>query len=176
MLVEKDIKILQYMLLRLLDSNNDHKYIYCNNFIKHEHFKGLDRDSKLNEFLRLANIFTDYDCATIDDKGCDFLLKINKNTANFSKNGGFEKKHEDELKQFNDENELKLLQLINLKLQNENFEFSQTIREKEAKIRDLELKIKGIELLKQYKWFIGICIFVGGILWQLLGLLIEYIW
>lgn len=74
------------------------------------------------------------------------------------------------LKKENEENELKELQLKNLELQNENFEFSKTIRTQESKIRELELKIKGIELLKQYWWFIALCIFVGGILANILNL------
>lgn len=74
------------------------------------------------------------------------------------------------LKKENEDNELKKLQRKNFELQNENFEFSKTIRTQESEIRELELKIKGIELLKQYWWFIGLCIFAGGILAELINL------
>lgn len=74
------------------------------------------------------------------------------------------------LKKENEDNELKKLQRKNFELQNENFEFSKTIRTQESEIRELELKIKGIELLKQYWWFIGLCIFAGGILAKLINL------
>lgn len=79
------------------------------------------------------------------------------------------------LKKESEESEFKRLQLKNLNLQNENLEFSQTIREQEAKIRNLELKIKGIELLKQYWWFILLCIFLGGFLKEPLDILLTYI-
>lgn len=77
-----------------------------------------------------------------------------------------------QLEKEKEEKELKKLQLKNLELQNENLEFSQTIREQEAKILDLEIKIKGIELIKQYWWFIGLCILIGGTLKEVLDLLI----
>ena len=52
-------------------------------------------------------------------------------------------------KKENEETELKKLQVKNLELQNDNLKYSETLREKELRIIDLELKIKGIELIKQ---------------------------
>lgn len=73
------------------------------------------------------------------------------------------------LKKANEENELNGLQRKNLELTNEKLEFSKTIRTQESKIRELELKIKGIELLKQYWWFIGLCLLAGGLLAELIN-------
>lgn len=78
------------------------------------------------------------------------------------------------LKKENEESELKKLQLKNLELQNDNLEFLQTIRDKESKIRELEFKIKKIELLKQYWWVMLVCIFLGGFLKELLDRIISY--
>jgi len=75
----------------------------------------------------------------------------------------------------NEETEFKKLQVKNLELQNDNLEYSETLREKELRIIDLEIKIKGIELIKQYWWFIGLCIFAGGLLKEPLDTLITYI-
>ena len=77
-------------------------------------------------------------------------------------------------KKENEETELKKLQVKNLELQNDNLKYSETLREKELRIVDLELKIKGIELIKQYWWFIGLCIFAGGLLKEPLDILITY--
>ena len=58
----------------------------------------------------------------------------------------------------NEENGFKKLQLKNLELQNENFEFSQTIRKQEALIRKLDIFAKFIDFLKAVKWVIGFLI------------------
>lgn len=99
--------------------------------------------------------------------------RIEIKTKEFIDNDGFTKKVQDELNAIKKAENVEKLKTKNLELQNENLEFSQTIREKEAEIRNLEFKIKRIELLKQYWWFIGLCIFLGGLLKELWDIIIA---
>lgn len=136
------------------------------------------QDEKLRtlEYERLFSIigskgYADY----IESNSYLNSIERNKETKNFLDNGGFVKLFQDELDTIEKTENVEKLKTKNLELQNENLEFSQTIRKHEAAIRDLEIKIKGIELLKQYWWFIGLCIFSGGILKEFIDLLIANI-
>lgn len=65
------------------------------------------------------------------------------------------------------------LELDNLQLQNENLKYSQTIRDQQTRIRNLEEQIKFIELLKQYWWVLFICIGIGIYIGNLLDKLLP---
>ena len=69
-----------------------------------------------------------------------------------------------------DENELK-------RLQKDSLEYQLTIRDKEEIIRILEIKLKRIELIKQYRWFIGFivtaCTILGVLLDRILQMLLP---
>lgn len=131
----------------------------------------IDRKSQLH-FERL------YENKYIERTGNSRLYRIKPEIKSIIDEYGSLSAHlelieKERLKNENEESELKKLQLKNLELQNENLEFSKTIRDKESKIRELEFKIKKIELLKQYWWFIGICIFLGALLKELLDIFIA---
>jgi hypothetical protein len=79
------------------------------------------------------------------------------------------------LKQLNSENqksenaELKERLDKELKiLQKESLEYQKTIREQSDRIRNLDEQIKILSLLKEYWWFIGVCIIFGGLLKEFL--------
>lgn len=59
-----------------------------------------------------------------------------------------------------------------LKLQKDSLEYQLTIRDKEEIIRNLEIKLKRIELIKQYRWFIGFILTACTVL----GVLLDRIW
>jgi len=58
------------------------------------------------------------------------------------------------------------------KLQKKSLEYQETIRDKEEIIRNLEIKLKRIELIKQYRWFIGFILATC----TTLGVLLDRIW
>ena len=62
------------------------------------------------------------------------------------------------------------------KLQKESLEYQETIRDKEEIIRSLEIKLKRIELIKQYRWFIGFILTVCTILGALLDRIWQMLW
>jgi hypothetical protein len=49
-------------------------------------------------------------------------------------------------------------------LQIESLEYQKIIREQSHRIRNLDEQIKILSLLKEYWWFIGVCIILGGLL------------
>jgi hypothetical protein len=53
-------------------------------------------------------------------------------------------------------------------LQRESLEYQIKIRDQSDRIRDLDEQIKMINLLKEYWWFIGVCILIGGLLKEFL--------
>ncbi|MBF9254987.1 hypothetical protein I2I11_16910 [Pontibacter sp. 172403-2] len=70
----------------------------------------------------------------------------------FFQNGGFKVEFEKEQNRVEEENESKRLQKENLILQNENFEYAQTLREQESRIRILDEKLKEFEKVKNIWW------------------------
>ena len=63
-----------------------------------------------------------------------------------------------------------------LKLQKENLKYLTSIRDKEEIIRNLEIRLKKIELVKQYRWFIGFILTSCTILGVLLDRLLQLLW
>jgi hypothetical protein len=80
-----------------------------------------------------------------------------------------------QLEKEKEENELKKLKIKNIELQNENLEFSKTIREQESRIRNLEEQNNFFELLKSYWWFILTCLGIGVTLGKNLDTIISCI-
>lgn len=74
---------------------------------------------------------------------------------------------------FNDKSQL---ETEVLKLQKESLEYLTTIRDKEEIIRNLEIRLKRIELIKQYKWFIGFILTACTILGAFLDRILQMIW
>jgi len=86
----------------------------------------------------------------------------------FYKNGGVAVENEKREKTKNDRNEFMTLQKENLELQNENLKYNQTIRDQEARIRDLEEKNKTFELIKHYWWLLTLFFALGVFLAKIL--------
>jgi hypothetical protein len=78
----------------------------------------------------------------------DIVLNDTAGARIFLKQGGFTKELKRQIVKEDEENELKKLQKENLQLQNENLEYSKTIRKQEQDIRDLDKKLKTAELYK----------------------------
>jgi len=56
-----------------------------------------------------------------------------------------------------------------LDLEKDKLNYTKTIREPESTIRNLEIKLKRIELLKQYWWLLGVILAAGIAIGTLLG-------
>jgi hypothetical protein len=169
---EHDVIILDFIIDKILEFDFA---IWSNALTENGYLIEFDEKSRELEFKRLITVIDalNYGKSRQHSNMWDSIER-NEYTLKFKERGGFKKYFQDELDRIDKEENTEKLKTKNLELQNENLEFSQTIRDQEAKIRNLEIKIKGFELIKQYWWFIGLCIFVGGILKELLDLLIAY--
>jgi len=128
-----------------------------------------------NDTKRLAKIMQGKELVFATERKCDiapFGLEVSKeggwltHLENKAKIGAEQQAKVDTKEQL--DVELK-------KIQKESLEYQKTIREKEEIIRNLEIKLKRIELIKQYRWFIGFiltaCIVLGGFLDRLIQML-----
>lgn len=130
---KKDIEILDFIIEKLIQSKGT---IWSNSLTENGYLTEPTEKAKEYEFRRLLNIIREYNCAkpTEGTNSWDFV-ELNENTLNFKNSGGFSKLYQDELDRIEKSENTEKLKNKNLELQNENFEFLQTIREQESKIR-----------------------------------------
>ena len=95
--------------------------------------------------------------ATWVDPNDIWVLRINENTCNAVANNLLDK----ELIQQAKLDSKDQLETEILKLQKDSLEYQLTIRDKEEIIRNLDIKLKRIELIKQYYWVLGIILTIG---------------
>lgn len=164
--IESDIPSLDFIINRTLELDR----VYSNELTDANFLDKKDKDRE-NKFNYLLSIIKSYDCAKVnparnEDNGAN--TERNQLTEKFKNDGGFtsafkdlqnEMSHNENLKQKTEQKEQ--LEIENLKLQNENLEYSKTIREQLTRIRNLEEKTKFIELLKLYWWVLIGCIGIG---------------
>lgn len=97
-------------------------------------------------------------------------IKMNGYTEEFLKEGGFTSNYNEMLEESMIEDQKKTLEIENLRLQNENLKYQQTIRVQEQRIRDLDEQNGFFQLLQKYWWFIGVTFslgtFIGKFIWS----------
>jgi|TARA_B110000240_G_C13385327_1_gene404412 hypothetical protein len=169
---EKEIEILDKILDKLCEDGN-----YVDAYSFQEYPTGIifgyeDNEEAKEYFVNLAIEFEDAGIGTINK---DNLLKpIGKKHIKFKNNGGFKKyfkdiekekelQKQDNLKQIEREERIEKIEGFQL----DEFEYKKNIREQNDKIRKLELKIKRINILKEYGWILGVFIIVVEILIEL---------
>ena len=172
---ESDIPALDFIIDKTLES--DWK-VYSNELTESGFLKETDPNLE-SKFESLLAIVASYGCAKVNpahnaDNGAN--AEKNSMTAKFKADGGFMTAFKQLQVDSAKDKETKLkeqLEIKNLKLQNENLEYSKTIRDQEARIRDLEEQNKFIELLKGYWWVLLICVGIGAALLELLDRIVP---
>lgn len=92
----------------------------------------------------------------VEEQDLPLLINRESTAVLFLKNGGFTGAYDAETAARASAGELELLQKENLGLQNEKLVYEQTLREREERIRTLELKIRRMEYLKYLWWAAGL--------------------
>jgi hypothetical protein len=169
---EKEIEILDKILDKLCEDGN-----YVDAYSFQEDSTGIIFGYKDNEeakkyFENLAIEFENFRIGELNKN--NELNPIGRECIKFKKKGGF-KKHFENLKieeLLNQKDNLKKKEkeerIENIeKFQIDEFEYKGTIREQNDKIRKLELKLKRINILKEYGWILGVFIIVVEILIEL---------
>ena len=175
---KSDIPALDFIIDRLLE--NDFP-LYSDDLTKEGLISGDNHRDTESKFENLLAIIKQYGCASVTDaRNEDHGASVERNgfTSKFKRDGGFNKAFNDlqnEIVRKDKVFQKEQLDSDVLKLQKENFEYLKTIRDKEEIIRNLEIRLKRIELIKQYRWFIGFiltaCIILGGLLDRLIQML-----
>jgi len=141
-----------------LESNNEVSYDILRKIDSFIIVKDSDRRIKFQRFLLIIEY---YDCAQINKYGYGNAAVKNGFTETFKEHGGFKTIYQDEWNRIEKEVQKEQLNIENLRLQNDNLEFLKTIRDQEAKIRNLEEQTKFMELLKSYWWVLLTCMGIG---------------
>lgn len=152
---KEDVPTLDF-LLDLLIKRDSH--IFGDDLKSLEKYKDSKSDFLRSEFKRLRYYFGHFGCGDPkDDGGLAEWISPSLASTQFQHSGGFKNAYENSVKDSKD----KQLEKDLKRLQKENLEYSQTIREQDNRIRDLNEELKLMGLIKQYWWFIGACIGLG---------------
>ncbi|UAM97818.1 hypothetical protein K8354_16230 [Polaribacter litorisediminis] len=151
----------------IVDINNFQEYQSGNVF-------GFSETHEKEEYFRkLMLIFEELKLAEVNIRNTT-LIPIGTKCIIFKNNGGFKQyfkniEIEIELKKQNNIKQIKKKERIEKieKFQIDEFEYKKNIREQNDKIRKLELKLKHINILKEYGWILGVFIIVVEILIEL---------
>lgn len=168
---ENDVIILDFIIDKILETRNP---IWSDTLTKEGYLKIENEKDREYEFKRLISVIDVLNYGKLREYSHSWdSIERNEQTLKFKERGGFKKYFHDELDRIEKEENKEQLKTENLKLQNDNLEFSKTIRKQESRIRDLEEKTKLFELMKSYWWFICICIGFGMFLLKLLYIIIS---
>ncbi|MBW8326583.1 MAG: hypothetical protein K0M50_17595 [Prolixibacteraceae bacterium] len=136
------------------------------------HLLGLDKKSlRKYEHLQLVNLMADRGLVTINGQNCT----LTEDGHIIAKNGGWLTHLENEAKsKLEQQSKVDTNEKLDIELkilQKEKLEYESTIRDKEETIRSLTIKLKRMELFKQYYWLLGIILAFGigiGKLWDII--------
>jgi len=128
------------------------------------------------EYKRYFEIIKLYNVANVLMTLNPAVVAIPVITEKFMKDGGFRTIYDKWIQEQKEVKEIEKLQMENLKLSNENFEYQQTIRNQEQKIRDLTETNTTLNIIKSALkiWWLILPI-VGYILGKAIELLIKLI-
>ncbi len=170
---EKHLHFLDY-LLPILSKSPDGAFI---DDIAYDYNKEYGISFDTDEIDHFESLY-EYQYFTFPYSDLNRTAKIRPETKEIIKTYGSLSKYLDIIEESKAKEQAKLdnkeqLETEVLKLQKENFEYSQTIRNQEARIRNLEEQNKFIELLKGYWWLLLICIGIGAGLLELWDIVVP---
>jgi hypothetical protein len=166
---KKDIEILDFIIDKCIETRAaitaqhliDAKYLSL--FDKKGYTSFTAKLDVTREFIRYLSIINKEGvCKCSFEEDCEYA-RSNSETLDFQRQGGFKKLYEKRSEKIKRDEKRNDLELKNLELQKENFEYHKSIRNKEEQIRNLtrdNLRLGNWDI--RFRWLIAIITFLIG--------------